>query len=203
MTPDYFRTLQIPLLAGRTFTEADDEDAPRVGIIDERLAKRIFGDANPIGRRFHPPMPARVMPDAGWYTIVGVVGHIRHDRLDEDGRPQVYWNYKQLAQDRHGAGRADAGRSGRRSRRRSPRAIRSIDPEQPVYDARTLDAVVDRSLAQRWLQTTILGRVRDHRARAREHRRLRRDCLRGRPATTRVRHPSRARREPRARSWRS
>ena len=41
VTPYYFKTLQILLIAGRTFTESDDEDAPRVGIIDERLAKRI------------------------------------------------------------------------------------------------------------------------------------------------------------------
>jgi putative ABC transport system permease protein len=148
--------MRIPLLAGRTFTEADDENAPRVGIIDERLAKRVFGDANPIGRRFHPPMPARVMPDAGWYTIVGVAGHIRHDRLDDDGRPQVYWSYKQFSQDRQAlvvrvqgdpaaAAPAIVG------------AIRSVDPEQPVYDARTLEAVVDRSVASRWLQTAILA----------------------------------------------
>jgi len=156
VTPDYFKTLQIPLIAGRTFTEADDENAPRVGIIDERLAKRVFGDANPIGRRFHPPMPARVMPDAGWYTIVGVAGHIRHDRLDDDGRPQVYWSYKQFAQDRQALVvrmQGDAAAA-------APAivaAIRSVDPEQPVYDARTLEAVMDRSLASRWLQTLLLG----------------------------------------------
>jgi putative ABC transport system permease protein len=156
VTPDYFKTLQIPLIAGRTFTEADDENAPRVGIIDERLAKRFFGDTNPIGRRFHPPMPARVMPDAGWYTIVGVAGHIRHDRLEDDGRPQVYWSYKQFAQDRQalvvrmqGDPAAAAGSIAA--------AVRSVDPEQPLYDAHTLEAVVDRSVASRWLQTLLLG----------------------------------------------
>jgi len=156
ITPDYFRTLQIPLLAGRTFTEADDDASPRVGIIDEVLAKRIFGDRNPIGRRFHPPMPARVMPDQGWYTIVGVVGHIRHERLENDGRPQVYWSYKQFAQDRQAlVVRTQTDPVALAQSIAS--AIRSVDPEQPVYDARTLDAVVDRSMAQRWLQTTILS----------------------------------------------
>jgi len=156
VTPDYFRTLQIPLLAGRAFTNADTEDAPPVAIIDERLAKRIFGDANPIGRRLRPPLPARVLPAQPWRTIVGVVGHIRHDRVDEDGRPQVYWSYKQFPQGRQALvvrTRADADAI-------APSiaaAIRSVDPEQPIYDARTLDAVVDRSLAQRWLQTTLLG----------------------------------------------
>ncbi len=155
VTPDFFKTLQIPL-TGRTFTEADDDQAPRVGIIDERLARRVFGDANPIGRRFHPPMPARVMAENGWYTIIGVAGHIRHERLDDDGRPQVYWSYKQFAQDRQALvvriqGDPDAAAPS------IVAAIRSVDPEQPVYDARTLEAVMDRSIASRWLQTLILG----------------------------------------------
>jgi len=156
VTPDYFRTLQIPLRAGRTFTEADDDAAPRVGIIDEMLAKRVFGDRNPIGRRFHPPMPARVMRDYGWYTVVGVVGHVRHERLEDDGRPQVYWSYKQFAQDRQALvvrTRTDPAALAQSI----AAAIRSVDPEQPIYDARTLEAVVDRSMAQRWLQTALLG----------------------------------------------
>jgi ABC-type antimicrobial peptide transport system permease subunit len=116
----------------------------------------IFGSASPIGRRFRPTMPARVMPDQPWRAIVGVVGHIRHDRLDEDGRPQIYWSYKQFSQDREAlvvrtlTDPAPLAQS-------IAAAIRSVDPEQPIYDARTLDAVVDRSLAQRWLQTTLLG----------------------------------------------
>ena len=94
-SPDYFRTLGIPLISGRVFTEADAADAPSVGIVDERIAKTILRGTNPIGRRFRVPVPG-----APWLTIVGVVGHIRHDRLDDDGRPQVYWPYKQRAQDR-------------------------------------------------------------------------------------------------------
>ena len=154
ITPDYFKVMQIPLIAGRAFTEADTEDAPRVGIIDERLAKRIYGDANPIGRRFHPPMPQRVMHDSAWYTIVGVVGHIRHERLEDDGRPQVYWSYKQFPQDRQALVVRTHGESGAIAQSIAA-AVRSVD--QPVYDARTLEAVVDRAVAQRWLQTAVLG----------------------------------------------
>ena len=151
VTPDYFRTLQIPLLSGRVFTDSDTADAVEVGLIDERIANTFFKDVNPLGRRFRP-----AVQNQPWVTIVGVVGHIHHDRLDDDGRPQVYWNYMQRAQDRM----ALVVRT-----RTSPEAIapsiaaavRSIDPDQPIYDARTLEAVVDRSLAQRWLQKTILG----------------------------------------------
>lgn len=155
VTPDYFRTLQIPVLSGRTFSEADDEDAAPVGIIDERLATRIFGGGNPIGRRFRPELPTRVMPAQPWRTIVGVVGHIHHDRLDEDGRPQVYWSYKQFPQDRQALVVRTSGDPEALAHSIAA-AIRSVDPEQPIYDARTLEEVVDRSLGRRWLQTALL-----------------------------------------------
>ena len=151
MTPDYFRALQIPLQAGRAFTAYDRESALPVAIIDERLA-RLFNGDNPIGRRVRIPVPGF----DHWMTIVGVVGHIRHDRVDQDARPQIYFPFEQRAQDRmalvvrtrddpSARGAALAG------------AIRSEDPEQPVYDVRTLSAVVARALGQRWLQTTLLA----------------------------------------------
>jgi putative ABC transport system permease protein len=151
ITPDYFRTLEIPLLAGRTFTDADAEGAPQVAIIDERLARTVFANVDPIGRRVR--IPVMNLP---WMTIVGVAGHIRHDRLDEDVRPQIYFNYKQRAQDRM----ALAVRARTDAAALAPSlaaAIRAIDPDQPVYDARTLDAVVERSVGQRWLQTALLA----------------------------------------------
>jgi putative ABC transport system permease protein len=151
ITPDYFRTLQIPLIGGRTFTDRDDETAPGVAIIDERLAKTVFPGADPINRRLR--IPVANLP---WLTIVGVAGHVRHDRLTEDARPQIYFNYKQRAQDRMAL--AVRTRSDPDAVAASlVAAIRSIDPEQPVYDARTLEAVVGRSLAQRRLQATLLG----------------------------------------------
>jgi putative ABC transport system permease protein len=151
VTPDYFRTLEIPLLAGRSFADTDSQTSSQIAIIDERLAKLVATLGDPIGRRVR--IPVMNLP---WLTIVGVVGHIRHDRLDEDTRPQVYFPYKQRTQDRM----ALAVRT-----RTEPDligaslvgAIRAVDPEQPVYDARTLEAVVDRSVAQRWLQTVLLG----------------------------------------------
>src|SRR5262249_25528217 len=95
ITPDYFRTMQIPVISGRGFVEADGADAPLVGVIDERIARTYFKDRDPLGRRCRPTVPGQP-----WTTIVGVVGHIHHDRLDDDGRPQVYWSYRQNTQDR-------------------------------------------------------------------------------------------------------
>jgi putative ABC transport system permease protein len=150
VTPDYFRTLEIPLASGRAFLETDDA-ATRVAIIDDRLAKTIFGTANPIGHR------VRIAAgDEPWLTIIGVVGHIRHDRLEEDARPQIYFSFRYLTQDRMALAARTRGEA---SAVAGPvvAAIRAVDPEQPVYDARTLDAVVDRSLGERWLQTVLLG----------------------------------------------
>src|SRR5204863_6694612 len=156
-TPDYFRTIAIPLLGGRSFTSRDGASAPLVAIVDEQVAS-LFRGGDPIGRRVRIPaslgLPRSAAPDRVWWTIVGVVGHIRHDRLEEDTRPQIYFSFKQRTQDRM----ALAVRT-----RTDPSAIagslvaaiRSVDAEQPVYDARTLEAVVDRSLAQRWLQTVL------------------------------------------------
>jgi len=151
VTPDYFRTLEIPILSGRTFADTDTEASPQVAIIDERLAKVVGTLGNPIGRRVR--IPVMNLP---WLTIVGVAGHIRHDRLDEDTRPQLYFPYKQRTQDRMALAvrtRTDPALIGGSL----VAAIRAVDPEQPVYDARTLEAVVDRSVAQRWLQTVLLG----------------------------------------------
>jgi putative ABC transport system permease protein len=153
VTPDYFRALGVPLVSGRTFTESDGEDAPPIGIIDDRAAKLVFRSENPIGRRFRPVVPGAPRP---WQTIVGVVGHVRHDGLDEDGRPQVYWSYRQNTQDREALVVRTAGDPASLAQSIAA-AIRSVDPDQPIYDARTLEAVVDRSLAQRWLQTTLLA----------------------------------------------
>jgi putative ABC transport system permease protein len=153
ITPNYFHAMGIPLVAGRLFTESDDDDASPVGIIDERAAMLAFRGESPIGRRFRPVVPGSAQP---WRTIVGVAGHLRHERIDEDGRPQIYWSYKQNTQDREAlvvrtSGDPDALAT------LIAAAIRSVDPEQPIYDARTLEAVVDRSLAQRWLQTALLS----------------------------------------------
>jgi putative ABC transport system permease protein len=149
-SPDYFRTMQIPIVAGRTFGDRDTADALPVVIIDERLAATVLGGVDPLGRR------VRIPGNASWLTVIGVAGHIRHERLEEDTRPQLYFPYTQWTQDRV----AMVVRT-----RTNPAAIaasvgaviRQVDPEQPIYDARTLDEVVDRSLAQRWLQSVLLG----------------------------------------------
>ncbi|MBI4472505.1 MAG: ABC transporter permease, partial [Acidobacteria bacterium] len=158
VTPDYFKALGIPLKKGRTFTEQDrgqwfDNDRPEtplVGIVDDRIAELFWPNEDPIGKRF------RIGEGLPWTEVIGVAGHIRNDRVDQDARPQVYWNYQQRAQDRM----VLVVRT-----RRAPesiaasviREIREADPDQPVYDVRTMTEVVDRSVSQQWLNTVLLG----------------------------------------------
>ena len=94
-TPDYFRTLGIPLIQGRVFEESDTADRPLVGLIDDRVARLAWPQQNPIGKRFRMGFP-----EAAWVEVVGVVGHVRHAGLDVDPRPQVYWPHSQRVQDR-------------------------------------------------------------------------------------------------------
>ncbi len=151
VTPGYFQTLGIPLLRGRTFSDSDVEDSKPVGIIDDWIANRVWPNQNPVGQRFRIPFF-----DLPWVEIVGVVGHIRHDSLEADTRPQVYWNYHQRAQDRM----ALAVRTREDPNRMIASIvgeIRALDPEQPVYDVRNMEDVVKRSLAPRWLNTVLLA----------------------------------------------
>ena len=149
VSPGYFRAIGIPMKEGRSFTPRDGADAPRVAIVDERLARRLWPGVSPIGRR------VREGGDQ-WSTIVGVVGHIRHLGLDDDSDPQVYWNYPQRTQQRLALVVRTRGAPAALTPLIAA-AVREVDPEQPIYDARTLEAVVDRSLGQRWLQTVLLA----------------------------------------------
>ena len=79
IAPDYFRTMGIPLVLGREFTERDGADAPLVGIVNETFAKYYFGSENPIGRRFG----WRVLNNPGAIEIVGVVKDSLHGTMRE------------------------------------------------------------------------------------------------------------------------
>jgi predicted permease len=150
-SPDYFRALGIPLREGRSFASSDGVDAPPVAVVDERFARAQWPGGSAIGRRL------RESSELPWSTIVGVVGHVRHTGLDEDAEePQVYWNYTQRAEERVALVVRTRAEPAALTRAVAA-AVRAVDAEQPIYGALPLEAVVDQSLAQRRLQTTLLG----------------------------------------------
>jgi predicted permease len=148
---DYFAALGVPLVAGRTFDDDDAAERPAVGIVDERLARGVFGGASPIGRRFRIDAPG-----SPWVEIVGIVGHVRHEGLDSDPWPQVYWPYQQRTQDRMAmVVRTAADPSSLAEPLRA--AIREVDPEQPLYDVRPMTDVLERTLQGPRLNTVLFG----------------------------------------------
>jgi putative ABC transport system permease protein len=153
VTPDYFRTLSIPVREGRVFTERDSANAPLVTVLDERVARTLWPGQSAVGKRYRVSLPGQ---PPTWGEIVGVVGNIRHRGLDTDDDRQIYFNYEQFTDGRTALvvrGRGD-------TRAMTPavvQAIRSLDPEQPVYDIRTMDDVLARSAAPRSLNLGIIG----------------------------------------------
>jgi putative ABC transport system permease protein len=155
-TPGYFAAMGIPLIDGRTFDVRDIEGAPPVGIIDEHVARLVWPNESAVGKRFRTPARLNNNVPMPWIEIVGVVGRVASDGLDTATRPQFYWNYEQRAMDRMVLiARADRNIASLSAAVIS--AIHEIDPEQPVYDVRTMDDVVERSLSQRWMNMTLLG----------------------------------------------
>ena len=87
VTPDYFRTMNIPMRAGRVFTELDAAKAPLVAVIDERLARTLWPGTGAVGRRFRIALPGQARASG---EIIGVVGNIRHGGLESEGDRQLY-----------------------------------------------------------------------------------------------------------------
>jgi len=87
---DYFKTLRIPVLRGRAFTEAEETDAggPRVAVLDEPLAKRLFKEGEPLGQRIYLPDP--VEAERAPMEVVGIVAGTRHSMFDILPGPHVF-----------------------------------------------------------------------------------------------------------------
>jgi len=86
--PGYFETLRTPLLAGRTFTEADNAPDRKLAIVDQALAAKAFPNQSAVGKRILIRIRT---PEPEWVEIIGVVGHQRDTSLAEPGREQIYF----------------------------------------------------------------------------------------------------------------
>ena len=141
---DYFRTLQIPLLQGRVFTDSDTAESPRVVVIDQYLVNRYFANRNPLGQEIQ-----RGQGPQGRYTIVGVVGTINAiDLAQPVNKERIYYPIAQQPR----AGMALVLKSALEPSQLVAQvrsAVQEIDPEQPLASVRTMDEWVSRSLEGR------------------------------------------------------
>jgi putative ABC transport system permease protein len=85
VSPGYFRTLGIPIVRGRAFTQAESHAGSPVAVVSREMARRLWGKDDPVGRRLRVGPP-----DSPWTTVVGMAGDVHHDGLDTPPKPQMY-----------------------------------------------------------------------------------------------------------------
>jgi predicted permease len=155
VTPGYLEAMKIPLVRGRTFTDADGPDAPRVVIVDEQLAAWFWPGADPIGRRMYlPQRPEDVVkpgPDVVWLQVVGVVGNVKLHGLVEGEQARVGAYYQSFLQEPSGnIGFAVRSRGDLAATTAAlQRAVVEIDPEQQAFDVFTMSERIEKSLTSR------------------------------------------------------
>ena len=163
VSDDFFRTVGTPLIAGRLFTEHDDDKAPAVAIINDEAARRFWPGRNPIGKRIGvnytgPGRRSEAAPRLR--EIVGVVGNIRHDSLDAPAASAIYLPYLQdetnhdmatmslfLRADGNAMALADSVRD----------RIHVVEPNQPVQNIQSVADLVSQSVATRRYTLVLVG----------------------------------------------
>jgi putative ABC transport system permease protein len=153
VSPDYFKTLRIPLVRGRYFDEHDTADTEGVMIVDEAFARRYFPDDDPIGKRVDEQGS---LQQKGYMKIVGVVASVKHSSLDSEAKPTMYlssqqspWHTMVLAV----RSKTDPTALAAAIRRE----VLAVDNEQPVSDVQTLERVFDRAVAPQRFNSTLLA----------------------------------------------
>jgi len=148
-TPGYFKSLSIPLVAGRDFSDRDVAGAPAVAIVTETTARRFWGTTAVLGKRIQ-------IRDDTWREVVGVAADVRQHALDRQPIPAVYIAY---AQDPWSFYTITVRGSAGSAALFAPieREIRSVDADQAVFAVRSMDEVVVRSLAARKFTLTLIG----------------------------------------------
>jgi putative ABC transport system permease protein len=148
VTGEYFHTIGVPLLKGRTFDDHDRIGVEEVAVISRSLADRYWRDSDPIG--------ARISPDGGdtWLRVVGIAGDVRDHALDQDPIDVFYVSFNQtpFAGDILVRSTIDAGVLARRA----TAVVHAVDPDMPVDAVRTLLDIRLDSLAPRRLTASLL-----------------------------------------------
>jgi predicted permease len=149
VTPEYFKTMEIPLRSGTTFADLNDPTAPAQAIVNEEFVRRFVSNGSPLGLR----MQGRDRP----YMIIGVVRNSLYSSFGEAPTPIIYYSYR----DRPLATgeihlRTRPGREGSMAPE-VERIVRQLDPMLPVYDVRTLTEHVDKNLFLRRIPARLFA----------------------------------------------
>ena len=152
---DYFTTMGIPLLAGRSFSAEDKSDSPMVAVINDAMARQYFPNQDPIGARFRW---ARGNPPK-WITIVGVVGDVKHFGFADAEEPAAYTAYEQQDQPWKRwmtlVVRSNTDQSALAAQVKSQ--LWRVDGQIPVTRVLSMNEVMSASLAGERFNMTLLG----------------------------------------------
>jgi predicted permease len=152
VSPDYFKVMQSTLVAGRFFSEGDEDGKLPVVIIDETTARKYWPARDPLGRRVRFGQD----PTQPWMTVVGIVKDIKSDGLDIDGVPHIYVSVYQNPNRAFSVVlRTSLPAAVLDSQIRHE--IQSMDPGLPVFNVSSMNDVLDRSLASRRFSAQLVG----------------------------------------------
>jgi len=148
---NYFRTMQVPLKRGRLFTDQEAAEMCHVVVVNEAFARTNFPGEDPLGKRVTIYMKNDNQP----CEIVGVVGDSKHMNLDAEVKPMSYWPHPELTYSGmtlvlRTQGEPTAIANAARG------VIRTLDPEQPVADVRTMESLIGTSVARARFNTLLL-----------------------------------------------
>ena len=149
VSPGYFRALDIKLLSGRMFTDADDDKAPRVAIVNDAAARRRWGAEDPVGKRFSF--------DNGttWITVVGIVGNVKQYGLDKEPAQEIYGP---IAQTPFGSFLVVKTKGAPLQEARLMRdVVHKVDSETAIDQVKTLQQALDDSVASPRETTWLIG----------------------------------------------
>jgi putative ABC transport system permease protein len=153
ITADYFTALHLPVRAGRSFSERDGRDAPPVVIVSRTLVNQFFPGENPLGRHIKVGLPST---DSPWMTIVGVVGDLRRDPFDKFYRPAMYRPYQQHTLRSFDVLLRTAG-DPKLLAAPARAQVSAIDPDQPVYEFKTMEALFNDQLSGFRFLAVLMG----------------------------------------------
>ena len=142
VTPGYFDTLAIPLLSGRDLQPGDNAGAPPVVVVNQTLARRLWPEQDPVGKRLKMGAADSQRP---WMTVVGLARDVRHQNLNRPPRLEMYLPHAQAAPaDMFLLARTEGDPLAHVAALRAQ--VWAVDPDQPVSQARTMAAIVEERL---------------------------------------------------------
>jgi putative ABC transport system permease protein len=156
ISPDYFKTLGVPLVQGRFFTD-NDNCAAHVIIINQELARRYFPGQNPLGKRLQT---GDFDPKAPWETIIGVVGDVKYSGLDSPPAPQLYVPFNDAGWLDMASSMYVVIRTAGDPNSLVPavrQALGGVDPDIPMANIATMDQLLGESVAPQRFRTWLLG----------------------------------------------